>query len=108
MELNQAERENDRQARGNHRTLLTREIFWRDHQVWLAEKGYMLRPRYRPDWTPSWEDTGRDGDWVWHEDSIMATVSDFTLDMLHVCISYTVASFRYGRNSSIGRRDRYP
>ena len=84
------------------------EIWWRDHQVWLQERGYMLRPRYRPDWTPSWEDTGRDGDWVWHEDSIMATVSDFTLDMLHVCISYTVASFRYGRNSSIGRRDRYP
>ncbi|RPD57478.1 hypothetical protein L227DRAFT_613500 [Lentinus tigrinus ALCF2SS1-6] len=30
------------------------EIWWRDHQEWLAEKGYMLRPRYRPGWKPSW------------------------------------------------------
>lgn len=30
------------------------ECWWRDHQVWLAEQGYMLRPRYRPDWKPSW------------------------------------------------------
>ncbi|TBU31671.1 kinase-like domain-containing protein [Dichomitus squalens] len=30
------------------------EIWWRDHQVWLQERGYMLRPRYRPDWIPSW------------------------------------------------------
>ncbi|KAF7797588.1 hypothetical protein EIP86_008788 [Pleurotus ostreatoroseus] len=31
------------------------EIWWRDHQQWLQEKGYMLRPRYRPGWIPSWE-----------------------------------------------------
>ncbi len=30
------------------------EYFWRDHQAWLAESGYMLRPRYRMDWEPSW------------------------------------------------------
>ncbi|KAJ3481948.1 hypothetical protein NLI96_g7320 [Meripilus lineatus] len=36
-------------------TLLEQEEFWRDHQVWLAEKGYMLRPRFRPDWKPSWQ-----------------------------------------------------
>lgn len=33
------------------------EIYWRDHQEWLAERGYMLRPRYKPDWVPSWKDT---------------------------------------------------
>ncbi|TBU31673.1 kinase-like domain-containing protein [Dichomitus squalens] len=32
------------------------EVWWRDHQVWLQERGYMLRPRYRPDWVPSWSD----------------------------------------------------
>lgn len=37
-------------------TLFPDELFWRDHQVWLEEKGYMLRPRYRPDWVPSWKD----------------------------------------------------
>lgn len=31
------------------------EIWWRDHQLWLQKKGYMLRPRYRPGWVPSWE-----------------------------------------------------
>ena len=30
------------------------EYYWRDRQVWLAERGYMLRPRYKPDWKPSW------------------------------------------------------
>ncbi|RPD78678.1 hypothetical protein L226DRAFT_457210 [Lentinus tigrinus ALCF2SS1-7] len=30
------------------------ELWWRDHQEWLAEKGYMLRPRYKPGWKPSW------------------------------------------------------
>jgi hypothetical protein len=30
------------------------EYFWRHHQPWLAQRGYMLRPRYRPDWQPSW------------------------------------------------------
>ncbi|KAJ7129849.1 kinase-like domain-containing protein, partial [Mycena crocata] len=28
--------------------------FWRDHQVWLERCGYMLRPRFRPGWVPSW------------------------------------------------------
>ena len=32
------------------------EVWWRDHQVWLQERGYMLRPRYKPDWIPSWAD----------------------------------------------------
>ncbi|KAH8107742.1 kinase-like domain-containing protein [Cristinia sonorae] len=35
--------------------LLSRELFWRDHQPWLKESGYLLRPRYRPGWIPSWK-----------------------------------------------------
>ncbi|KAJ7782463.1 hypothetical protein DFH07DRAFT_764611 [Mycena maculata] len=30
------------------------ECFWRDHQPWLHECGYSLRPRYQPGWIPSW------------------------------------------------------
>ncbi|THU85933.1 kinase-like protein [Dendrothele bispora CBS 962.96] len=30
------------------------ERFWRDHASWLEEKGYHLRPRYQPEWMPSW------------------------------------------------------
>ena len=31
------------------------ELFWLEHQKWLEECGYMLRPRYRPGWVPSWQ-----------------------------------------------------
>ncbi|KAK1232347.1 hypothetical protein PQX77_004511 [Marasmius sp. AFHP31] len=33
------------------------EVFWRDRQIWLEKHGYMLRPRLRPDWVPSWKDS---------------------------------------------------
>ena len=33
------------------------EIFWRDHQKWLEQHGYMLRPRFHPGWVPKWEGT---------------------------------------------------
>ena len=36
------------------------EIMWRDRQPFLESKGYMLRPRLRPGWTPSWLATGED------------------------------------------------
>ena len=35
------------------------ETKWRDRQPFLESKGYMLRPRLRPGWTPSWLSTGR-------------------------------------------------
>ncbi|KAJ7127535.1 hypothetical protein C8R43DRAFT_695826 [Mycena crocata] len=35
------------------------EIFWRDHQAWLHHCGYRLRPRYMPDWVPSWHSTAK-------------------------------------------------
>ncbi|RPD57474.1 hypothetical protein L227DRAFT_594628 [Lentinus tigrinus ALCF2SS1-6] len=38
-------------------SLYSFEIFWRDHQKWLQERGYMLRPRFREDWVPSWKGT---------------------------------------------------
>ncbi|KAJ7028519.1 hypothetical protein C8F04DRAFT_1118960 [Mycena alexandri] len=39
--------------------LLEGEVFWRDRQVWLQGCGYMLRPRYRPGWIPSWRGTNK-------------------------------------------------
>lgn len=67
----------EQQAREDHRTLLSSEVFWRDHQVWLAEQGYMLRPRYRPDWVPSWTGTGKA--WRRHEDGIALWVCATTI-----------------------------
>lgn len=48
------------------------ETWWRDHQKWLEEQGYMLRPRYRPGWTPSWRATKKL--WLTCEDAQMAVV----------------------------------
>nr|GAT49096.1 predicted protein [Mycena chlorophos] len=31
------------------------EEYWRDHYEWLKSCGYELRPRFRPDWVPSWK-----------------------------------------------------
>ncbi|KAF9803772.1 hypothetical protein IEO21_09579 [Rhodonia placenta] len=36
------------------------EYYWRDRYQWLKERGYLLRPRYRPDWVPSWQGTKKD------------------------------------------------
>ncbi|CAE6507625.1 unnamed protein product [Rhizoctonia solani] len=36
------------------------ERFWVSYQPYLLSKGYQLRPRYRPGWVPSWEDTNLD------------------------------------------------
>lgn len=35
-------------------TLTMDETAWRDRQLFLQSQGYMLRPRLRPGWKPSW------------------------------------------------------
>ncbi|KAF8893551.1 kinase-like domain-containing protein [Infundibulicybe gibba] len=37
--------------------LFESEYFWRDHADWLKQQGYILRPRYQPNWVPSWENS---------------------------------------------------
>ena len=76
-----AQRPPEEQAYYDHLSLLPPEIFWRDHQIWLAERGYMLRPRYRPGWTPSWNDTGQS--WLLHEDG-------YALSVRSGCVSFNV------------------
>ena len=90
--LSRAGLERDQQAREDHRNLLSHEIFWRDHQVWLAEQGYMLRPRYRPGWTPSWE--GEERAWTEHEDGMVAAVGYLHCD-INSRISCILAPFCY-------------
>jgi len=44
------------------------EEFWGDHQKWLQDCGYLLRPRYLPGWVPSW--IGKSGKLVYeYEDA---------------------------------------
>jgi len=33
------------------------ELWWTRHFQWLKDCGYLLRPRYAPDWVPSWRGT---------------------------------------------------
>jgi hypothetical protein len=43
-----------------------REIWWRDRYKQLSNYGYLLRPRYSPQWVPSWKTSNRD--WTDSED----------------------------------------
>ena len=35
------------------------ETKWRDRSEMLDKEGYILRPRLRPGWTPSWLESGK-------------------------------------------------
>ena len=43
-----------------------REVWWRDRYDQLSNHGYRLRPRYSPQWLPSWKTSNRD--WTSSED----------------------------------------
>lgn len=58
---------------GPYQHLSDDEIRWRDRQQFLESKGYMLRPRLRPGWTPSWLRNGTY--WRRAEDSVRLPVS---------------------------------
>ncbi|KAI0676773.1 kinase-like domain-containing protein [Trametes maxima] len=34
--------------------LSNQERYWQEHQEFLESRGYLLRPRYKPGWVPSW------------------------------------------------------
>ena len=48
------------------------ELWWSQHYQWLKDSGYLLRPRYAPDWTPSWRGTKKS--WLLCEDGRAAPV----------------------------------
>ncbi|KAF9254051.1 hypothetical protein L218DRAFT_1082502, partial [Marasmius fiardii PR-910] len=53
--------------RGDYRQLSDSEEFWLACEPWLKERGYLLRPRYRPGWVPSWS-AEKDVEWMIAED----------------------------------------
>ncbi|KAH9888338.1 kinase-like domain-containing protein [Cubamyces lactineus] len=55
--------------------LLPTELFWQARQPFLYEHGYQLRPRYSPNWDPSWKGTRLDPTFC--EDSIMLVVGNY-------------------------------
>ncbi|KAL7284778.1 hypothetical protein ACG7TL_002085 [Trametes sanguinea] len=49
--------------------LMPKELFWQARYRYLNDHGYLLRPRYAPNWKPSWEGTNLDPTYC--EDSIL-------------------------------------
>ena len=41
-------------------TLFDSELWWRDQYRAIESLGYILRPRYHPNWRPSWKRSGKD------------------------------------------------
>ncbi|KAK7687644.1 hypothetical protein QCA50_008859 [Cerrena zonata] len=56
---NEVGTETSTQRREFRSKLMEGEIFWRDHYTWLKDQGYLLRPRYHPEWDPQWKDEPR-------------------------------------------------
>ena len=54
--------------------LTENELWWTRHFQWLKDCGYLLRPRYAPDWVPSWRGTNKRK--YSCEDSVTAMVSN--------------------------------
>ncbi|KAK7691435.1 hypothetical protein QCA50_004834 [Cerrena zonata] len=49
------------------------EVFWQERYDYLKSQGYLLRPRFKPGWTPSWLGTNRNPHYC--EDSIYSVLS---------------------------------
>lgn len=56
-------------------TLTPEEERWRDRQQFLESVGYLLRPRYRPGWIPSWRGKTPQVRPAYTEDGIFLPVS---------------------------------
>ncbi|KIJ16754.1 hypothetical protein PAXINDRAFT_168241 [Paxillus involutus ATCC 200175] len=54
------------------------ELWWSQHYEWFKDNGYLLRPRYAPDWTPSWRGTNKN--WFLCEDGRVAKFASRILD----------------------------
>lgn len=82
--------------RGTYK-LLSAEIEWKDRYTALASQGYLLRPRYRPGWSPSWRGTNLDPTYC--EDSVNILVRQISVLLCIVLIKSIVESTRYRCNS---------
>ncbi|KIJ23381.1 hypothetical protein M422DRAFT_39644 [Sphaerobolus stellatus SS14] len=77
--------------------LMDSELFWRDHQAFLQNRGYMLRPRYHPHWVPSW--TGKRKKPIKFEDYRPVTRARKVLDATRTCDKMKVIIKRVKTNT---------
>ncbi|KAF9463082.1 kinase-like domain-containing protein [Collybia nuda] len=57
----------DKTAMAEYR-LYSDELFWRDRYNLFKDRGYLLRPRYHPEWVASWKGTNKN--WLECEDGL--------------------------------------
>ncbi|KAJ6461320.1 hypothetical protein C8R45DRAFT_1028057 [Mycena sanguinolenta] len=61
------------------------EKWWVEHQPFLLSRGYALRPRYHPNWTPTWELPGNEDVPCYRfEDSIPISIPGNVLDAVRI------------------------
>ncbi|KAJ7652148.1 kinase-like domain-containing protein [Mycena polygramma] len=92
-------------ARG--RRLSSDEKWWADKQPFLFSCGYELRPRYRPNWTPTWELPGNERTWPTHfEDYISNPGRGNTLDAIRIAdnVKVVLKSVKWAHEIELTRR----
>lgn len=65
--------------------LLSSEKEWQKRCTFLEQCGYQLRPRYRPDWVPSWQGSSKALEE--YEDSIVLSVSSGSYDDFDILLT---------------------
>jgi len=78
------------------------ERWWVERQEALEEAGYMLRPRFRPGWQPSW--AGSDKPYYDFEDGQAIGVSIDNTALLWLLVLMILDALRHGRNSHFRRQ----
>ncbi|KAF9073651.1 hypothetical protein BDP27DRAFT_1417117 [Rhodocollybia butyracea] len=74
-------------------TLYKSETWWAQHFEWLKQHGYLLRPRYRPGWQPSWR-AGKDPYWKYEDGHSTTYRSGYIMDAIRMSDSLVVAMKR--------------
>ncbi|KAI0629598.1 kinase-like protein [Trametes polyzona] len=83
--------------------LTEQELLWQKRYRHLKGHGYLLRPRYSPDWKPSWLGTNLMPDFC--EDSILLTISQI-MDARRTSTNELVAIktfYKHGQESHVAR-----
>ncbi|KAF9073652.1 kinase-like domain-containing protein [Rhodocollybia butyracea] len=70
-------------------TLYESEVWWAEHCEWLKERGYLLRPRYRPGWEPSWQ-VGKDTHWLFEDGQETEYSTEYIMDAVRISDSLVV------------------
>ncbi len=58
------------------------EVWWASHFEWLKERGYMMRPRFRPGWKPSVDVSKVEDFWDYEDGVPLKVIAIFFVTMV--------------------------